>query len=280
MRQLLLPGGVRLAWSSRAWLDVIFPSDSYKKELLKGLIRWRCLYPFERAFDEKIAFREKVLSLETVFSAMDMQLKNAEILAVFCNSRRSPPRIYVWFKQSNENFFLKLGECESAKLFDHEYEISRKIGELNDFVTPIPIRTVLSKDWAAILYEGIPLNKLTLREAVSATSLLTTVGRWHGKSGHSFNGIAHNDLGPHNSFIIDEELYIVDWETASESGPRYSNLVNLALLIDESKSISLPKISQIIQKHTGIEASGEEIRDCVDHLRAHGQVCALQRTVV
>lgn len=270
MKQLTMPGGQKIAWSTKEWALTIVPRDSQKKRALRIFIQSGFSSLVARPFDFEIKVACKQFTLGSILSAFSCVSDTFEVLAFYSAPRRSPPRSYLWITVGGLPYFIKIGEVGDVARFSNELTISSKVLRAPGVTIPNALEVRRSLGWSAIAFEGLSLDVLRNRKPISAREMLSILRKRGDASADIFGGVIHNDLGPHNLFSYSGEIFVVDWEFSSLSGPKYSNVVNLALLANPYSRNSISELQRVLLEALELDMSEQEIRSCLMHLRANG----------
>jgi hypothetical protein len=188
-----------------ALLDAIFPSNSKKKLLYKKII---VMIPSFLA--SAFIRREQHLEIKKILDLVYGINKSKDIsdFIIYSNASRNPQRIYVWFCFLGMWFFVKIlkEDCDIIN-FDLECSARDLLKEVLPHVkSPAPLSFGEYMSWKYILYTGIPPEDLVRKVT------LKTYNKELFSNEISMIKDMHPDFNSENAFVIDDKLYIVDWE--------------------------------------------------------------------
>lgn len=282
LRALSFSGGVVLAWADPIWLQYILPADSRKKQILRAALRCPLTQLVSRRFRGKLILDGRSFDLAELLEQVAEVLPDPIVSAIFVNSRRDPPRIYIWFSSGGHEFFVKVGTDRDGAAFQNEFEVSK------DVTLPNGSRTLrhlaLSKyDGLHILVsEGLEQSAHSRKKRLLAEDMLVFFSQQGLRSEGFFGGAVHGDLASNNVFLLDDEILVVDWEFGARSGPDYCDLIELAaahVIADPTAERSFGSIRDVLQRTTGFDPPERALLESLMFLSSRGNSNAQQMLV-
>jgi hypothetical protein len=273
LRYISLPAGGLLAWSDKDWLRYILPADSWKKRVILCLSRLPFFEVLVRRFDGKLKLDGWEFDLSAVTSLLAIPLPLTRVAAVFANSRRMPPRIYVWLSSDDQEYFLKIGTERDYPAFQNEFDLVRQLDLQEEITVMLPLDLRRFERVVLLLSEGLPRDVLSRKKRIGPQEIIArlTAGGVHAEG--FFGGPVHGDLSSNNVFVVGHRLVIVDWEFAAPRGPDYCDLVELAaarIAAGPKSECSISAIGGLLCRETGCHLAGRIVAKCLAFLTSRG----------
>ena len=85
--------------------------------------------------------------------------------------------------------------------------------------------------------------------------------------------LTHGDFTPWNTFIVDQKIYVFDWEYATHALPASADLIHFILaqprMADQPPNVKLKSLKQAFQGNSGITTDDALTRDLMIYLTHH-----------
>lgn len=265
LRSLKLPGGRLIAWSDRSWVQLILPSDSWKKRIFRFLLRLPFAPLVSRSFEGEVFIKGRVLDLKMLLPMLADVVADPVVEAVFVNSQRKPPRIYIWLKSKDGPKFMKIGTNLESQAFKNEFELVKSLDVHSGVRVMRPLKLFQYKEFEIIVFEGLDKSDHAKKCRLFPRELISYFVAHELKGAGFFGGPVHGDLSSNNAFKLGGQVLIFDWEFGSASGPEYCDLIELALSLALSNA-RLPKRDLLRSiKLEILELSGVRLSEATIH---------------
>lgn len=281
LRSLPLPNQGLLAWSDPTWLQYILPADSLKKRLLRGMARHPAFVLLSRCFDGTLPFNGEVYDLDDLLASLSDIAPDPAVSAVFVNSKRNPPRVYVWLRSGDKTLFLKIGRETELSFFENEVEALAQLHPIEDMQVMRPLALRKHDGLTLLLSQGMSLSMQRNKRRLNPEQVLAHFARQKLEASGFFGGLVHGDLASHNVFKLGDRLLIVDWEFAATSGPDYCDLIELGAALVVSNTTQRPDLDTLnaqLRRSAGARLDDSTLLDSLVFLAERGNINA--RTVL
>ena len=278
LRALTLPMGGMLAWNDPAWLQYILPRDSWKKRFFRVIARLPLFWLVSRQFDGQLVLDGQKFGLEGVLALVSDVLPAVTVWAIFVNSQRNPPRIYLWVGSKNQQYFLKIGLESDHSAFKNEFETAAGTDMPRRVETMRPLALRHQDGLVLLLSEGLDLEAQRMKKKLSPENVISLLIVDGIKKEGFFGGLVHADLASNNVFLINKQLLVVDWEFAVCSGPNYCDLIGLgaACVVANARiENTMEEVGNILSQKTGFRPSHTDISNALSFLASRGNKNAL-----
>lgn len=279
LQSLSLSGGIVLAWSNPSWITYILPSDSIKKRLIHMLVRFPLSWILFKPFNGRLNFGGQSIDLETLFSQVADNLSNPVVSAVFINSRRDPPRVYIWLKSDGVDYFIKIGLISDYPAFANEFKVLKRKKSIKNVRIMSPLKLYQYGSLAILLFEGLTVKEHSEKQRVAPKQVLAHFSQGGVRHKGFFGGVVHGDLSSNNVFVLGDELLVLDWESSVESGPAYCDLIELGSALTLSDPVleqNFERLRDILNTHAGFCPDTSIVKESLEYLSQKGNKNASQ----
>jgi len=267
MRSIGFHDGSLVAWKDEKFLDLVLSSGSYKMRILKFLIKTRLLFWWERRVGSALNFDNFSFDACDLIS-LDLSFGPVKLNSYFMNCRKRNPRLYVWASNENCDLFVKIGSEVEFDSFEREYAAAKCVFEKSDIKTPRPLllKKIADKKIVCLVFESISLVNYVKRKTIDPMAL---IARLLENDGHGiFCGYCHGDLTRGNLFLINELIWVIDWEMGGV-GPEYTDAISVLLSFDDGEW-SVAKIREFFLLRFSLVLSAEQVDKCLRYLNGVG----------
>lgn len=272
LRSFRFPNKGLLVWSDTDWLRSILPSDSRKKKLLRRLGGLPIL---SRRFNGKVPFGDRIYDLDRILAQFADIAPFSKVSAIFVNSRRNLPRIYVWLQSEGHPMFLKIGGPTELPAFENEANALTELHTGNDLIVMHPLSLRVYDSLVLLLSQGMSLTMHQQKQRLSPDEVLSYFVKLGVKANGFFGGPVHGDLSSHNAFDVEGRLLVVDWESAAPHGPDYCDLIELCstlLVADCTRPTGLAALKAQVRRSADLELDEVTLRNALKFLAQHGSI--------
>lgn len=276
---LSLPGTVLLAWRDAAWVSYILPSDSIKKRFVKTLVSSSLSRIFSKYFNGKLIFGNQSVDLQIILDQLKGDITNPQTSAIFVNSRRDTPRIYLWLMSEGVEYFIKIGLGADYEAFNNELKVMENKHELGDIQILSGRKLFRHDNLSILLSKGLSEREHQQKKRMLPHEILRYFSNRGLSSEGFFGGRVHCDLSSNNVFSVGNRLIVLDWESSVELGPRYCDLIELGsamLVSDPVKRKTLRCFKSLLNNQIGFCPSESSIRDSLEFLSNQGNKNAIK----
>ena len=279
LRSVSLPGGGLLAWADPVWLQYILPTDSRKKRLVRALARLPLLGLVSSRFNGKLVFDGRIINLSDLLRQLADVIPDPIVSAIFVNSRRKPPRVYIWLTSTGVDYFVKIGTDEDLVAFRNEIDVLASQVSLLDIRVMRPLKLLVHNDLVMLVSEGMNKDLHASKRRLLPGEVLSHFSMQAGLPQGFFGGPVHCDLSSNNVFIVGNQVLIVDWEFAASSGPDFCDLIELGAAVvisDLQAPPDMERLKDVLLGPTGFSLPNTTIMKCLVFLAERGNRNAIK----
>ena len=278
LTQCLLPGGVKLVWADRYWVNLMLPADSMKKKAARFFIRSGMTRPIETRFNGTLGLGDFPISIDSILSTAEFHSLGLEVKAAFANVQHTPPRIYVWLQGTSGWYFLKIGGTSDLPVFQNEVTFSKLVPQHRGRLLTHCVALVRGAEWTGLLSIGLSPEQLARRRRLSALEVLRSPLFCVPQRAGPFDGIVHCDLGSNNVYHLDGHIWIADWEMAGASAPDFCDAICLATVAAADR-VDEHRLRAILKRVCGLSVGAAQLRSALRFLTRRGNLVAGRASV-